>query len=92
MNYERDERIAIRMDSGMSEREAIALTDSEIQSKSMYKRVAALAEKQRSQKKPAQIKIPTHAPILDRKTIATGEKAESLGTDTERWNTHGLIG
>lgn len=34
-NYDREERIAIRMDSGMSDEEAVRLTDEEIENGSV---------------------------------------------------------
>lgn len=73
MNYDREERIAIRIDSGMTEREAVALTDAEEQSKSMFKRVAAMAKHQREHAAQTPLTVPTNPPIHDRKTIAAGD-------------------
>ena len=70
-NYERLERLAIRIDSGMPEAAAIALTDAENQSKSMLKRVSVMAENQRN--KPTPLTMPKRDPVLDRKTIASGD-------------------
>lgn len=72
-NYKREERIALRMDSGMTERDAVALTDAEEQSKSMFKRVAEMAKHQREHAAPVPLTVPKREPIIDRKTIAAGE-------------------
>ena len=75
-NYDRSERISIRVDSGMTEAAAIALTDAENQSKSMLKRVAAMAAHQRENAPAVPLTLPTHEPLLDRKSIAAGAENE----------------
>ena len=70
-DYERSERISIRVESGMTEAAAIALTDAENQSKGMLKRVAAMAEHQRNKLTP--LTMPKHEPVRDRKIIASGD-------------------
>ena len=75
-DYECEERIAIRVDSGMPESSAIALTDAENQSKSMLKRVAAMAAHQRENAPAVPLTLPTHEPVLDRKSIAAGAENE----------------
>jgi len=75
MNYDRYERIAIRCDSGMLEREAVALTDAEAQSKSMLKRVEAMAKHQREHAAPVQLTVPKSPPVLSAKDRAAGEIA-----------------
>lgn len=72
-NYEREERLAIRVAGGMTEREAVALTDAEAQSKSMFKRVAEIAKHLREHAAPVPLTIPKNAPIIDRKTLSTGD-------------------
>ena len=71
--YEREERVAIRIDSGMTESAAIALTDAENQSKSMFKRVAEMAKHQRDNAKPIPLTVPSREPILDGKSKGAGE-------------------
>jgi hypothetical protein len=68
-NYDREERIAIRPDSHMSEARAIALTDAELQSvDGLAKRIAALAEHQSS--RPQRFRIIKRA---DTATLAAGD-------------------
>ena len=75
-NYDRSERISIRVESGMTEAAAIAITDAENQSKSMLKRVAAMAAHQRENAPAVPLTLPTHEPLLDRKSIAAGAENE----------------
>lgn len=71
----REERIAIRMDSGMTEAAAIALTDAEIQSKSMFRRVDEMAKHQRAHAAPVALTVPASEPRLTAKDMAAGEVA-----------------
>lgn len=69
----REERIAIRIESGMTEAAAIALTDAESQSKSMFKRVAEMARHQREHAAPVALTVPASEPRLTAKDMAAGE-------------------
>ena len=69
-NYDREERIAIRPDSHMSEARAIALTDAELQSvDGLAQRIAALAEHQAS--RPQRFRIIKRS---DTATLASGDQ------------------
>jgi hypothetical protein len=64
--YAREERIAIRMDSGMTEREAIRLTDAEIKPADLLKeRIETLAVKQKHDKPAKQLRPPV-VPFVER--------------------------
>lgn len=74
--YAREERIALRIDSHMSERHATELADAEQQSlPGLAQRIAAMAQHQREHAKPVPLHIPRHEPILDRKLLAAGSEA-----------------
>ena len=70
--HTREERIAIRQFCGnMTEREAIRLTDAE--QPSLAHRIAVMAQHQREHTKPVPLHTPRHAPIVDRKLMASGD-------------------
>lgn len=73
-SYERDERIAIRQfDSHMPEKMAIELTDAECKKNELTQRVENLKNLKRDHARPAELKIPRHEPIIDRKSMAAGD-------------------
>lgn len=74
-NYDREERIAIRQFcGGMSEKQAIELTDlDEFSLKSMVQRIENMARLQRKNARPAEIRMPRHEPVHDRKSMAAGD-------------------
>lgn len=71
--YESEERVAIRMESGMTERDAIAITKAESQSKSMFKRVAEMARHQREHSAPIPLRALTREPMMTAKDRAAGQ-------------------
>lgn len=73
--YDREERIAIRQFCGnMSEKMAIELTDAdELKPTALAQRIAKLAQHQRENARPTDLRAPLHEPVHDRKSMAAGD-------------------
>lgn len=67
--YEHEERISIRMDSGMSESAAIAMTNAD----DLLKRVSVMAQHQREHAAPSLLRAPSREPMITAKDKAAGQ-------------------